>query len=107
MQIGLDGKYFDSLCIMLSYKLTLSETNIGNSMIVDEEKFVIKAYLKADLARLYSPNLPAGYAMCKLRSWIRRNKELHAHMYEGGEGKGDHSYTRRQVRLIFEYLGEP
>lgn len=69
-------------------------------MIVDEEKFVIKAYLKADLARLYSPNLPAGYAMCKLRSWIRRNKELHAHMYEGGEGKGDHSYTRRQVRLI-------
>ena len=46
-------------------------------MIVDEEKFVIKAYLKADLARLYSPNLPAGYAMCKLRSWIRRNKELH------------------------------
>ena len=54
-------------------------------MIVDEEKFVIKAYLKADLARLYSPNLPAGYAMCKLRSWIRRNKELHAHMYEGGE----------------------
>lgn len=76
-------------------------------MIVDEEKFVIKAYLKADLARLYSPNLPAGYAMCKLRSWIRRNKELHAHMYEGGEGKGDHSYTCRQVRLIFEYLGEP
>ena len=73
-------------------------------MIVDEEKFVIKAYLKADLARLYSPNLPAGYAMCKLRSC---NKELHAHMYEGGEGKGDHSYTRRQVRLIFEYLGEP
>ena len=24
MQIGLDGKYFDSLCIMLSYKLPLS-----------------------------------------------------------------------------------
>ena len=84
-------------CLCLRFLLYLSsETNIGN-----------KAYLKADLARLYSPNLPAGYAMCKLRSWIRRNKELHAHMYEGGEGKGDHSYTRRQVRLIFEYLGEP
>ena len=95
-------------CLCLRFLLYLSsETNIGNSMIVDEEKFVIKAYLKADLARLYSPNLPAGYAMCKLRSWIRRNKELHAHMYEGGEGRGDHSYTRRQVRLIFEYLGEP
>ena len=86
-------------CLFLRFLLYLSS--------VDEEKFVIKAYLKADLARLYSPNLPAGYAMCKLRSWIRRNKELHAHMYEGGEGKGDHSYTRRQVRLIFEYLGEP
>ncbi|WP_455585266.1 DUF4248 domain-containing protein [Bacteroides sp.] len=76
-------------------------------MIVDEEKFVVKAYLKADLARLYNPNLPVGYAMRKLRDWIRHHKELHAQLYQGGEGKGDHSYSRRQVRLIFEYLGEP
>lgn len=76
-------------------------------MIEDEEKFVVKAYLKADLAHLYNPHLPLSYAMCKLRRWIRQNEKLYAEMYQGGEGKNDHSYSRRQVRLIVQYLDEP
>lgn len=72
-----------------------------------EETFVIKSYLKADLAHLYHPNLPVPYAMSKLRSWIRKNKELYVRMYQGGEGKNDHSYTRRQVCLIIHYLDIP
>ena len=73
----------------------------------EETKFVVKSYLKADLAHLYHPNLPSPYAMCKLRGWIRKNKELHSLLYQGGEGKNDHSYTRRQVSLIVRYLDTP
>lgn len=76
-------------------------------MIEEEEKFVVKSYLKADLAVLYNPHLPVVYAMRKLRGWIRVNAPLYALMYQGGEGKNDHSYSRRQVRLIVEYIGEP
>lgn len=75
--------------------------------MIEEEKFVIRAYLKAELAQLYSPNLPAVYAMRKLRAWIRRNEALSAVLYQGGESKKDHSYTKRQVRLIVKYLDEP
>ena len=28
-------------------------------------------------------------------------------MYSGGEGKNDHAYSARQVRLIVKYLDEP
>ena len=38
---------------------------------------------------------------------IRKNKELHSLLYQGGEGKNDHSYTRRQVSLIVRYLDTP
>ena len=66
--------------------------------------FQIRPYLKADLAKLYHPHLPVSYAMQKLRSWIRRCPELHSQLYAAGEGKNDHSYTRRQVALIIQYL---
>lgn len=80
---------------------------IRKAMIEEEEKFVIRAYLKAELAQLYCPNLPAMYAMRKLRSWIRKHKILNDTLYQGGESKKDHSYTKRQVRLIVQYLDEP
>lgn len=73
----------------------------------EEESFVIRPYLKADLAHRYNPHLPLVYAMQKLRSWIRNNKELYKAMYSGGEGKNDHAYSARQVRLIVKYLDEP
>ena len=42
-----------------------------------------------------------------MREWIRNNKELYDAMYSGGEGKNDHAYSARQVRLIVRYLDEP
>ncbi|WP_353956331.1 DUF4248 domain-containing protein, partial [uncultured Bacteroides sp.] len=39
--------------------------------------------------------------------WIKRNPALYNAMYSAGEGPGDHRYTRRQVRMIVETLGEP
>ncbi len=59
------------------------------------------------LAHLYNPYVPLVYAMRKMREWIRNNKELYDAMYSGGEGKNDHAYSARQVRLIVRYLDEP
>lgn len=72
-----------------------------------EEEFEIRPYLKMELAQLYHPHLPPHYAMSKLRAWIRRSPQLHSAMYAMGEGKNDHSYTRRQVKLIIEHLDTP
>lgn len=73
----------------------------------EEEPFVIRPYLKSELAHLYNPYVPLAYAMRKMREWIRNNKELYDAMYSGGEGKNDHAYSARQVRLIVRYLDEP
>lgn len=73
----------------------------------EEEPFVIRPYLKSELAHKYNPDLPLIYAMQKLRGWIRNNKELYDAMYSGGEGKNDHAYSSRQVRLIVKFLDEP
>lgn len=72
-----------------------------------EDTFVIRSYLKSELAHLYNPHLPLVYAMQKMRVWIRNNKELYVAMYSGGEGKNDHAYSCRQVRLIVKYLDRP
>lgn len=72
-----------------------------------EELFIIKAYLKVELAQMYHPHLPPRYAMSKMRSWIRQCPELHKQLYAMGEGRNDHAYTRRQVKLIVEYLDVP
>ena len=66
----------------------------------EEKPFVIRPYLKSELAHKYNPHLPLIYAMQKLRGWIRNNKELNDAMYSGGEGKNDHAYSTRQVWLI-------
>lgn len=72
-----------------------------------EGHFEIKPYLKTELAHLYNPNMSVEAAMHKMRMWIRRNKELYAAFYEGGEGVRDQSYSKRQVRLLVKYLEEP
>lgn len=72
-----------------------------------EEPFIIRPYLKSELAHKYNPHLQMIYAMQKFRTWIRNNKELYAALYNGSEGKNDHAYSIRQVRLIVKYLDEP
>ncbi|RGM30674.1 DUF4248 domain-containing protein [Bacteroides sp. OM08-17BH] len=72
-----------------------------------EEPFIIRSYRKAELAHLYNPDMPLVPAMRKMRYWIKRNPALYNAMYSAGEGPGDHRYTRRQVRMIVETLGEP
>ena len=42
---------------------------------IAEEPFVIRPYLKSELAHLYNPYVPLVYAMRKMREWIRNKKE--------------------------------
>lgn len=72
-----------------------------------EEPFIIKSYTKSELAHLYNPDMPIVAAMRKMRYWIQRNPELYKAICQAGEARGDHRYTRRQVRLIVGILREP
>ena len=55
----------------------------------DDAPFVLRPYLKMDLARLYSPGLADRSAMNRLNRWIRHNRDLHDRLYSGREGKND------------------
>ena len=46
----------------------------------EEETFVIRPYLKSELAHLYNPHLPLIYAMQKFRGWIKNNQKLYEAM---------------------------
>ena len=43
----------------------------------EEKPFVIRPYLKSELAHKYNPHLPLIYAMQKLRGWIRNLSLIH------------------------------
>lgn len=67
----------------------------------------MRCYEKAELAMLYFPHLPATLAMRKLRRWIRYNPELEKRLAECHVNKNADFYSKRQVKLIVEYLDEP
>lgn len=74
---------------------------------MNEDRFVIKTYLKVVLARLYNPHLSDEGAMRKMRRWINRQPQLKEQMAALQVSPTDRHYTPKQVRLIVEYLGEP
>lgn len=71
------------------------------------EAFVIKSYLKSELAQLYFPYLTSAAALKKLRKWISANDDLHRRLYSGCEGKNDQTFSRRQVAVLVAVLDPP
>lgn len=67
----------------------------------------IKSYTKKELALAYAPCLSMSGALNRLASWINGNKELLAALSNCGYQPHQRMFTPYQVRLIFEYLGEP
>lgn len=69
----------------------------------------IRPYSKSELAQMYAPELGAGTnsALNRLSVWINRNPELLQALERSGYTKNQRLFTSYQVRLIFEYLGEP
>lgn len=66
------------------------------------------SYTRRSLALMYFPQSAPRKAVRRLTEWIKRCRPLHERLTEDGR-QFDHrrNLTIREVRLIFEYLGEP
>ena len=69
---------------------------------MNEEKFVIRAYGKSELAMLYLPKHSPKTAMKLFKTWLEVNPRLRHFV-----NRKQHYYTPRQVKLMVEELGEP
>lgn len=72
-----------------------------------ESAFVVRTYLKSELAHLYNPQLTLKNATQVLRRWINHNTELHQALIRSGYWEYNRSFTPRQVQIIIDLLGEP
>ena len=72
-----------------------------------EKQIEIKSYGKAEIAHLYNPTMSYVSALRTLRKWIERNKVLEKALNQSGYIPSQHSFTTKQVELIFNYLGMP
>lgn len=81
--------------------------DMENQNPIPDRPFLVRSYLKQDLAQLYFPQLSPASALKKLRKWISFNPELHRRLYSGREGRNDQSFSHRQVQLLVDYLEEP
>lgn len=62
---------------------------------------------KGDLALLYSPNVCRKSALRLLNAYIHRAKGLLPALEATGYSRAARNFTRRQLELVLEYLGEP
>ncbi|WP_455591762.1 DUF4248 domain-containing protein [Bacteroides sp.] len=73
----------------------------------DDREYPIRVYTKAELAMLYNPASCIMVALNTLSRWIRMNGPLMKELEAIGYNKFRHSFTPREVELIFKYIGEP
>ena len=62
---------------------------------------------KSELAQLYFPGAPRSSALRLLHKYITSAHGLLPALERVGYQRASRRLTRRQVQLIFEYLGEP
>ena len=70
-------------------------------------EFKVKAYMKLELAALYSPHSQDSTALQNLYRWMKRNTSLMEELKALGYNKYRHSFLRQEVEVIVKYLGEP
>lgn len=71
------------------------------------EEIEIKSYTKGELAHMYNPTMCYVSAVRTLRKWIERNEKLREALSDTGYIPSQHTFTPKQVELIFTYLGRP
>ena len=71
------------------------------------ENFAIRAYTKKELALLYFPDSTPGTAVKHLMVTIRRNDMLWDELQAMGYYSRRKTFTPREVRAIFDWLGAP
>ena len=67
----------------------------------------LRAYGKAELAQLYSPGASRASALRLLNKYLHATDGLLEALERTGYTRGSRHFTRYQVRLIFEAIGEP
>ena len=67
----------------------------------------IQSLTKSELAQLYFPGAPRSSALRLLHKYITSAHGLLPALEKVGYQRASRRLTRRQVMIIFEYLGEP
>lgn len=62
---------------------------------------------KSELAQKYLPDLTERSAVNRMMAWINASEPLLQKLQATGYNKKQRIFTALQVKLIFEYLGEP
>lgn len=73
----------------------------------DEEEVPEKGYFRAELAAMYFPGYAQAYAVRRLGEFISQTKGLLEELEAVGYRKGDRFLMRKQVHVLFKYLGKP
>lgn len=73
----------------------------------EEEKFIIRAYDKSELALLYCPGREPTTALQNLYRWMKRNPGLNQALEAAEYNKNRHRFLKKEVEIIVKYLGEP
>lgn len=74
---------------------------------IDDEEQRMHALGKQELACMYFPNATPANAVRMLNRYLYRAHGLMSELEQVGFRIKDRHFTRRQVQLIYEYLGEP
>jgi hypothetical protein len=72
-----------------------------------EQPFKIRSYGYGELALLYFPNSTKKSASTQLGRWLRQNNILKEKLLISGLKRGTKLLTPNQVKIIFEFIGEP
>jgi len=69
----------------------------------------VKSYSKAELAHLYAPELTPTGARVRLNRWINGDQDLLRSLSNVGyfRHQQNHYFTKQEVQILFEFLGEP
>jgi len=70
---------------------------------------IIKSYSKAELAHLYAPELSPKGAHNRLGRWINGDQQLLKALSQVGyfRHQQNHYFTKQEVEILVEFLGEP
>ena len=100
-----------ALWAMLNVKCLISNvkrlTPLQTMKEEENKEIRVRPMSKMELAMLYAPNLTPQGAVNRLIDWIRHNPELTESLLRTGYRKSQKLLTSLQVRIIFDYLGEP
>lgn len=67
----------------------------------------IRCYGKGELSCMYNPDISASAARKRFSHWMHHHPTLMQNLFDTGYDEKQRTFTPKQVRLIFDALGEP